>query len=152
MSLPIFWSRTVSLAALAGWVPFAMGFLIVIFPGLSPVDPVVFERALLGYGALILSFLGGVRWGIRLQGGAGSDLTYIVGIFGSVAGFITLLLPLTIGLLILTFGFGIHGLWVVWSGIRGRVPPAYARLRLVMTWLVCVTLVLILIARLLVGQ
>lgn len=151
MSLPIFWSRTVSLAALAGWVPFATGFVLVLFPGLSPVDPVIFERALLGYGALILSFLGGVRWGIRLQGGAGSDLTYVVGIFGSVAGFITLLLPLTIGLMILTVGFGIHGLWDVWSGIRGRVPPAYARLRLVMTWLVCATLLLILIARVLVN-
>lgn len=150
-SLPLFWSRTVAFAGLAGWIPFLLGLVITIFRDLSPFEAVVFERAIVGYGALILSFLGGVRWGIRLQGGAGTDLTYIVGTFGSVAGFITLLLPINIGLIILVIGFAIHGIWDVAAGMSGRVPQAYARLRAVLTWLVCLTLILIIIARLFVG-
>ena len=150
-NLPLFWSRTVAFAGLAGWVPFLIGLILTIFPSLSPFEPAVFERALVGYGALILSFLGGVRWGIRLQGGAGTDLTYIVGTFGSIAGFITLLLPINVGLMILIVGFAIHGMWDVASGMRGRVPQAYARLRAVLTWLVCLTLIIIFIARQLVG-
>jgi len=67
-NLPLFWSRTVAFAGLAGWVPFLLGLILTIFPALTPFDFVVFERALVGYGALILSFLGGVRWGIRWLG------------------------------------------------------------------------------------
>ena len=150
-SLPHFWSRTVAFAGLAGLLPFVLGLVFTLFPFLSPFEPVVLERALVGYGALILSFHGGVRWGIRLQGGAGTDLTYIVGTFGSIAGFITLLLPINVGLIILTIGFAIQGVWDVSAGMRGRVPQAYARLRAVLTWAVCFTLILIFVVRLIVG-
>jgi len=149
-SLPLFWSRTVAFAGLAGWVPFVIGILFTVFPAISPFDVSVFERALVAYGALILSFLGGVRWGVRLQGGAGSDLTYIVGAFGSIAGFVTILMPINLGLIILTIGFAIHGVWDVAAGMQGRVPQAYARLRAVLTWLTCVVLILIFVARLIV--
>ncbi|MGJ8527801.1 DUF3429 domain-containing protein [Maritalea sp.] len=146
-NLPLFWSRTVAFAALAGWIPFLLGLLFTLIPAISPFESVMFERALVGYGALILSFLGGIRWGIRLQGGAGSELTYIVGTFGAIAGFVMLLMPVSVGLVLLTFGFAAHGIWDVLSGMRGRVPQSYARLRAVLTWLVCVTLILIIIAR-----
>ena len=139
-----FWTRIVTIAALLGWVPFLAGLILSIFPALSPLDPVIFERALIGYGALILSFLGGVRWGIRMQGGAGSDLTYVAGIIGSVIGFFTLLMPYGFGLAVLTVGFGAHGAWDVWSGRGGGVPMPYASMRSMMTWLVCLTLIAIL--------
>jgi len=143
-NVPVFWSRIVTLAALAGLAPFLAGLVITLFPSISPLSEVIFERAMLGYGALILSFLGGVRWGLRLQGGAGSDLTFVIGILGSVAGFFTLLMPYTFGLIVLTIGFGLQGAWDVWSG---GVPQFYSRLRSMMTWLVCILLLTILIAR-----
>ena len=61
--MPI-WTRIISIAAILGWLPFLAGLLITLFPGLWPGDTLLFERALIGYGALIMSFLGGVRWGI----------------------------------------------------------------------------------------
>lgn len=128
-------------------MPFTIGLLFSIVPTLSPYDINLFERALVGYGAIILSFLGGIRWGIRLQGGAGTELTYLVGTFGAIVGFTILLMPINVGLVLLTMGFAIHGIWDVASGMRGRVPQAYARLRAVLTWLVCVTLVFIIVAR-----
>lgn len=145
--VPVFWSRIVTLAALAGLVPFVAGLAITLFPSLSPITTLIFERAMIGYGALILSFLGGVRWGLRLQGGAGSDLIFLIGIFGSVAGFFTLLLPYTFGLVVLTIGFALQGAWDVWSN---GVPELYSKLRSMMTWLVCLVLLAILIARTLV--
>lgn len=141
---PVFLSRIVTVVAIAGLAPFVATLAVTLHPPLLVIDPVIFERAMLGYGALILSFLGGVRWGLRLQGGAGSDLTFIVGIFGSIAGFITLLLPFTLGLLILTIGFALQGAWDVWSS---GLPAFYARLRSIMTWLVCFVLLAILILR-----
>jgi len=142
--VPVFWSRIVTLSALAGLAPFLGGLIITLFPSISPLTEVIFERAMLGYGALILSFLGGVRWGLRLQGGAGSDLTFVIGILGSVAGFFTLLMPYTFGLVVLTIGFGLQGAWDVRSG---GVPDLYSKLRSMMTWLVCLVLLAILITR-----
>lgn len=140
---PVFWTRIVTIASLAGLFPFLAGFLATLFPGLWPFEPALIERMVIGYGALILSFLGGVRWGLRLQGGAGSDLTFVMGILGSALGLITLLVPYTIGLLMLTIGFGLHGLWDAQSG---GVPQFYARLRAMMTWIVCAILLATLIA------
>lgn len=148
---PRFLSRIVTLAALIGLVPFVVALAITIFPDISPLPEIIFERATIGYGALILSFLGGVRWGIRLQGGAGSDLTFVTGIAGSVIGFITLLLPYSLGLAILVVGFAGQGAWDVWAGHIGWVPQLYARLRSLMTWLVCIVLLAILLARTLVS-
>lgn len=145
--VPVFWSRIVTLVALAGLIPFLAGLILTLFPSLSPLSATIFERALIGYGALILSFLGGVRWGLRLQGGAGTDLTFIMGMFGSIAGFFTLLMPYTFGLVMLTIGFGLQGAWDVWSG---GVPEFYSRLRAMVTWLVCFILLATLIARALV--
>jgi len=137
-------TRIISLTALAGLAPFVAALLVTFQPGLSPLDPVVFERAVIGYGALILSFLGGVRWGIRMQGGAGSDLIFFIGIVGSVAGFFTLLMPYTFGLVTLAIGFALQGAWDVWSG---GVPTFYARIRGILTWLVCFVLLAILIVQ-----
>lgn len=142
--VPTFWSRIVTLAALAGLIPFIAGLAITLVPSLSPLSAVIFERAMIGYGALILSFLGGVRWGLRLQGGAGSDLTFIMGIMGAVVGFFTLLMPYTFGLVVLTIGFGLQGAWDVRSG---GVPELYSKLRNMMTWLACFLLLAIMISR-----
>ncbi len=142
--IPPFWSRIVTLAAIFGLLPFIFALIVTFNPSLLPVEQAIFERAVIGFGVLILSFLGGVRWGLRLQGGAGSDLTFIVGMLGSAAGFFILLMPYNFGLIILTIGFALQGAWDVWSS---GVPEFYARLRASMTWLVCLLLVAILIAR-----
>jgi hypothetical protein len=141
--VPVFWSRTITFAAIAGLIPFAGALILTLFPGAALLDPIVLERATIGYGALILGFLGGVRWGIRMQGGAGSDLTYLVGIAGAIVGFFTLLMPYVLALAVLTVGFGAQGAWDVWGGFRGTVPKPYARLRSTLTWLVCILLIAI---------
>ncbi len=144
--VPPFWSHIVTLAAILGLLPFIIALFATFNPDILPLDINIFEKAIIGFGVIILSFLGGVRWGLRLQGGAGSDLTFIVGMLGSAIGFFILLMPYDFGLLILTIGFALQGAWDVWSS---GVPRFYARLRASMTWLVCLILVAILLARIL---
>lgn len=144
-------STITGIAALLGLLPFLAGLFFTILPGLLPIEAIIYERALLGYGAAILSFLGGVRWGIRLSGGAGSQLTYVAGIFGSILGFITVLMPMEIGLTMLIIGFAIYGIWDVWAGYAGSLPREYAHMRSVMTGLVCLVLLLIIVLRMLAG-
>jgi Protein of unknown function (DUF3429) len=142
-----FASRIVTITAVVGWLPFLAALALTLYPQFDLLDHVVFQRAVLGYGVLVLGFLGGVRWGIRLQGGAGSDLTYVVGVLGSVLGFLILIMPYGFGVAVLTVGFCAQGTWDVWSGYQGGVPQGYARIRHAMTWVVCATLVAILLAR-----
>ncbi|MCD7059078.1 DUF3429 domain-containing protein [Pelagibacterium xiamenense] len=141
-------STITGLAALLGLLPFLAGLYFSIFPTLLPIEAVIYERAMLGYGAAILSFLGGVRWGVRLGSGAGSELTYVAGILGSILGFVTILMPVSIGLSMLIVGFVIYGIWDVWSGYTGALPSDYGRIRSVMTLLVCLILALTIVVRL----
>lgn len=149
MTHPIqFMSRIVSIVAFAGLVPFAAGLLFTLKPELAPLNILIVERAIIGFGAVILSFLGGVRWGLRLQGGAGDNLTFIMGMLGALGGLVMLLIPYQFALIILVVGFTLQGLWDVRSS---GVPAHYASLRGIMTWLVCALIIAILVARLLVG-
>lgn len=141
-------SRIVNLSALLGLLPFVAGLMFAIWPAMAPLDMVLIQRAVIGFGAVILSFLGGVRWGLRLQGGAGSDLTFVMGMLGAIGGLIMLLLPYELGLTLLAIGFALQGIWDVRSE---GVPPVYASLRGVMTWLVCALIIAIFITRLITG-
>lgn len=141
------WSRIVTLTAFAGLAPFIAALIFALAPGLAPLDVTIIERALIGYGAIILGFLGGVRWGIRLQGGAGSDLTFVIGILGSGLGLFTLLLPYPFALALLAIGFALQGAWDVVAGRTGAIPHFYAQIRHLLTWLVCLVLILILVVK-----
>jgi len=143
---PPVWTRIITVAAAAGLAPFIAGLVFTVNPSLQPLDQVVFERALLGYGAVILGFLSGVRWGMRMQGGFGSDIIYLAAIVVSGGGFLTLLLPFPLGIALLIVGFGAQGAWDVWGGFRGSVPRAYARMRSVITWMTCAVLIATLVA------
>ena len=139
--------RIVILATGLSLVPLLAGLVAVLVPALVPLDPAVIERAIIGYAALLLAFLGGVRWGIRIVSAKGSDLTYVLGALGALVGLITLLLPFAPALAILTVGFAAQGAWDVWSGFRHTVPELYARRRAGATLMACLTLAAILITK-----
>ena len=138
--------RIVVTATALSLVPLVAGLVLIVWPILSPLDATVVERAIIGYAALLLAFLGGVRWGIRIAGGAGTDLIYVLGALNALLGLITLLLPFSPAIAILTVGFAGQGAWDVWSGFRTTVPEPYARRRITATLMACVVLVAILVA------
>ena len=135
--------RIVLVATSLSLVPLLAGLVLVAMPGIVPLDPLVGERAIIGYAALLLAFLGGVRWGIRASSGAGTDQTYLLGALGAVLGLITLVLPFQLAIALLTVGFAAHGAWDVWSGYRGAIPEPYARRRMSATLMACAVLIAI---------
>jgi hypothetical protein len=115
---------------LLGLIPFlaapAAGMVVPELAGLSTV-------VLALYGALILSFLGGARWGFAYaQPGAGAWLITLT-MLPTLAAFALLLLPSPLRVLQLA---GLAAMLVaqgVWD-LRGRgLPPWYPRLRILLT-------------------
>jgi len=129
----------------AGLLPFVAGAL-----GIALLDgePRAFAaRALLAYGAVILSFLGAVHWGTELartERGAAGRLA--AGVLPSLAGWLALLLPQRHGLALLVAALG--AFWLYEHRVLGasRLPPGYLDLRRNLTLAACSLLALGLIA------
>lgn len=133
--------RVVCWLGVAGVLPF---FALAILPH-TPVAPKIPESALLAYGAVILSFLGGVLWGMSLNGNDttnGAPRRLIIGVIASLVGWGALLLPLTAGLLTLAASF-LALLAVDYILYRSSyIPPWYLRLRISLTLIVSATLMI----------
>lgn len=112
-------------------------------PFLAGAPRMVATHALLAYGATILSFLGGVHWGLATgsqndRGELASRL--ILSVIPSLIGWAALLVPETIGLLVLAAAIAIM-LWVDLRATRlGHAPPWYPKLRIPLTCVVVAAL------------
>ena len=119
---------------LAGLLPFWLPLLVLNIDTELRVP----SRALLiqmGYGAIILSFLGGIRWGaaLKLPRGPLQSTLFVLSVLPSLAGFAALLLPSTAGLVLLIGGFLLQGVWDVQSVQHNELPAWYATLRAILT-------------------
>ena len=86
-------------------------------------------RALPAYGAVILSFLGGIRWGLAMAAAEPGRLPVrlAVSVVPSLAGWVALLLPGAAGLALLAAGFAA----MLALDLRDASAPAwYVKLRL----------------------
>lgn len=100
--------------------------------GLMISDPVLHElslRALLAYGAVILSFLGGVRWGLAIVPTASASLatSLAISVLPPLLGWAALLLPPAGGLFALAIGFA--GMLILDTQLP-QAPCWYRRLRM----------------------
>ena len=141
-------TRTPAIAAWLGGlglVPFIALTLVWIVGGPHlPFDP---GRALLVYGAVILSFLGGIHWGIALRPGPSEhedhplfSQSLIIGVLPSIVGWVALLGPMRIAIALLCAGFVVQ-LWVDLRTVSaGHFPKWFARLRIALTTIVLVSL------------
>ena len=97
------------------------------------IDPIDAGRA---YGAVILSFLGGIRWGLALtsakQIAAEKDLA--ISVAPSVAAWAALLLPALPGLVILLAGFIAQLYWDMRAHRKGLIPQWFKGLRVQLTF------------------
>jgi len=134
---------------LAGVLPFALSIFGMI-AGNSIVESLS-KIALVGYGAVILSFLGGIRWGALLTDRARLKrwTPLLMSVFPSLVGWLALLVNLTFGLCILIVGFATQYFLDRKAHEDGLLPQWFRRLRFILTSLVllclCVALVLTLI-------
>lgn len=119
---------------LAGLIPFVAG-------GVAlwvPVGPFLGEiglKLIIAYGAIILSFLGGIRWGAAIMphGTRRQGLEFVGSVVGSLAGLAAIFLPPVPALALLIAGFLMQALWDVMSVESGRLPPWFGKLRMLLT-------------------
>jgi hypothetical protein len=121
------WARPLGYA---GLIPFvACALLMLAVPEAGTRDAA--GRALLGYGAVILSFLGGVHWGMVLRGAAPQRAGGLLagGVVPSLVGWVALLLPFERAAAVLVAGFGLF--WLYEHRVLGPavLPQDYLALR-----------------------
>ena len=119
---------------LAGLVPFAACAVAQILD--LPQLPAVHAQFMgLAYGAVILSFLGGIRWG-HAMGNAGHCRTALElggSVLPALAGWAALLLPPVPALSLLAAGFLVQALWDVIATDSGLLPRWFGKLRMILT-------------------
>lgn len=116
-------------------------------PFLAGAPRLIFAHALLAYGATILSFLGGVHWGLAIRSPGSVDdgqmkSRLFVSVVPSLAGWIALLIGNTTGLLILALAIAAMLIVDLRASRRGPAPPWYAKLRIPLTCVVVATLLI----------
>jgi hypothetical protein len=96
-------SRLVQLLGYAGLTPFVTLALAVWFG--PPHDQDLAARALLGYGACILSFLGAIYWGLNMRDSRNANQAlWVWGVTPSLIAWVALLVPLPYGLWLIAVG------------------------------------------------
>ena len=104
----------------------------------SQVDPVNAERAVamaIAYAAIVLSFLGGSRWGsaIALPNRALFYRERAMSVIPGLAGLTAMFLPPVIALILLVCAFLWQALWDLTSAEDGRLPYGSGMLRVTLT-------------------
>lgn len=101
-------------------------------------------HALLAYGAVILSFLGGIHWGLALSSGGNADAglaaRLTLSVAPSLAGWVALLVAGTAGLLILAVAIAAMLLVDLRATRRGEAPAWYPKLRIPLSCVVIAAL------------
>ena len=119
---------------LAGLIPFVAGAAAPWVP-VPLIPPALGVELVTAYGAIILSFLGGIRWGTAIgpYGGQRQSLEFSASVLGSLAGLAALFIPPVPALTLLIAGFLMQALWDVTSVESGRLPEWFGKLRMVLT-------------------
>lgn len=106
----------------------------------------------IAYGAVILSFLGGIRWGEALKpyGKRERAFAFTLSVVPSLAGWAALMMPAIPALSLLVAGFLMQSLWDVTSAQEGRLPAWFGKLRAILTSL-AVTALILMLGRLLIA-
>jgi len=129
----------------AGAIPFVVCLLgVLLAPG--AVWRLRAQQAAVDYGAVILSFVGALHWGLALGGRLrGDGRTIIASVLPSVVAAFALGLEGQRALSLLVVGFGLFWLYENHQ-VRDRLPADYLRMRRNLTLVVCGTLALTMFA------
>lgn len=122
---------------LAGLLPFLACALVVVAFGADNALTSPAIEIFRYYSVVILSFLGGIRWGHAIRQDTGGSLVEVMPLFWSVvpslAGFATMFLEAEPAIGILLIAFCAQGAWDSFSANAGKLPAWFAPLRMVLT-------------------
>jgi Protein of unknown function (DUF3429) len=130
--------RSIPLSArvlgLAGLVPFFVSAASQWF-AMPCITPAFGLEAGMFYGAVILSFLGGIRWGTTMISPTVElESKQLAGsVVAPLAGWVSLLLSPVIGLCLLIAGFLVQAFWDILSVEKSQLPHWFGKLRMILT-------------------
>ncbi|KAF1977351.1 hypothetical protein BU23DRAFT_452433 [Bimuria novae-zelandiae CBS 107.79] len=109
----------------------------------------ILEPLQVGYGAVILSFLGAIHWGLEFAGYGGHHgyNRYAIGVVASAVAWPTVLMPVEYALISQFMAFTLLYYVDTRATYRGWTPPWYAIYRFVLTFIVGGSIVVSLIGR-----
>lgn len=146
-------SQTIPSAALAlglaGLLPFA-GAALSQYASLPLLAPAFGLQVGIVYGAVILSFLGGIRWGTAIAPFASDRqaIEFATSVIPSLAALAAVFMPEILGLGLLISGFLMQALWDVTAVEQGRLPRWFGKLRMILTAGAVVSLIAMLLRQL----
>lgn len=132
--------------ALAGFLPFGFGMVVEWLPYSADVATLkaITIKMLPLYGAVILSFLGGIRWGIAIAHATTERIAPVLAasVLPSLWAWVAVFFASPINYLMLAVGFAAMGWWDRGLAANPFVPIWFITLRKVLTWLVAISLLL----------
>lgn len=136
-------SRTALRLGLLGALPFlALSLWLAGISGDHPWRPATITL-LTQYAAIVLSFLGGIRWGLAMgQGGPARTLDMAMTVLPPLVAWASLSVPLPYTFAVLAAAYAGHGAWDAFAVHAGAAPEWYGRLRGGLTALAVAALVL----------
>ncbi|MCS6778226.1 MAG: DUF3429 domain-containing protein [Geminicoccaceae bacterium] len=132
-----------ALLGAAGLLPFLAGAIWSFAPGESGAWA---RGALAAYAAVILSFMGGVHWGLAMTASRPSFVRYGASVVPALLGWLALLLDERSGFVVLAASFASLLAYDLGAVRSGEAPAWYPTLRWPLTVAVCTCLVLALLA------
>ncbi|WP_374764707.1 DUF3429 domain-containing protein [Yunchengibacter salinarum] len=133
-------ARTASILGILGAVPFVLMALAIVFTKGPMADFAL--MALMGYGAVILSFLGGIVWGHTLNDDGAVVFRLIYSVIPSLMAWSALIMPTQPGLVVLMGGFVMAAIHDMGVGRLGGFPRWFTALRRNLTIIVMASLLI----------
>ncbi len=115
----------------------------------DPIDYASIDMALVAYGAVILSFLGGIHWGLAIAGSGTAQAPWrrlLLSVVPSLLGWVALLIPRAPALILLAVAFAAMVAIDTAAARAGRAPAWYPALRWPLTGIVVASLLAALFA------
>lgn len=126
--------RAALLLGVSGLIPFiGLAASIALAPDMAGLGQRALHMALVTYGALIASFIGGVRWGNALSGHQRQTHEFIISVIPSLLAWSALATPRPFDLMMLIGVFLALGVSDVGLALSGGAPRWYGRLRVLLT-------------------
>ena len=128
--------RLVWFLSLAGFIPFGCTSLLLFSIGdMHPLYETLLDIFKI-WSVIILSFLGGIRWGLALSGQPFDNRSLVLSVLGSIFAWFAILLPDNYSVLVLLLLFCAHGAWDSFYINLGKAPPWFGAVRITLTLLV----------------
>ena len=132
--------------SLAGFIPFGILAIMLLLLGKNgPLFGAIFDIFKV-WSVIILSFLGGIRWGFSISNKPFDTQSLWLSVVGSIIGWFALLLPDMYAMLVLLVLFCAHGAWDSLYINSGKAPPWFASIRIALTFLVAGAHILVILA------